>query len=304
MELKKQELPKEAEQEIFNLTIKKNLERKSAYIDQVQLVEERPLFSWIDLNPTELCNRRCTFCPRTDPSFYPNQNLHLDLGLARKIADELRGYDYRGAINLCGYGEPLLHPDIVGVVEIIGKGNHLEMVTNGDKLNKQLALDMFNAGLDVLVVSLYDGPYQVEMYEDMFAEIGIKPGQYILRDRWYGIEEDYGVKLTNRAGTVQSGNQPVVVNDRPCFYTHYSLQIDWNGDVMLCAQDFNKKVKFGNLYAKTMIQIWHSREVRKFREMLGKGFRGITPCCNCNVNGTLHGEKHWKEWVELYGGEQ
>ncbi len=291
---------RETKEEIFEQTILKNVERKGKFIDQIQHVDNIPLFSWIDLNPTELCNRRCVFCPRKDDTFYPNQNLHVDLALARKIASELHEYKYRGGLNLCGYGDPLLHPDIVGLVKVFGRDIHTEMVTNGDKLHKELAQKLFDAGLDVLLVSLYDGPYQIDYFKELFASAGIEENQYILRDRWYSVEEDYGVKLTNRAGSVQAGNQARVENARPCYYTHYSLQIDWNGDVMLCAQDFNKKIKFGNLYAKSMLEIWTSRNARKYREMLGKGYRGIYPCINCNVNGTLHGSKHCEEWVALY----
>ena len=44
------------------------------------------MFSWIDISLTELCNRVCSFCPRADPDFYPNQNLHASNALIRRIA--------------------------------------------------------------------------------------------------------------------------------------------------------------------------------------------------------------------------
>ena len=31
----------------------------------------------MEINPTELCNRKCSFCPRGD--WYPNKNLHLTI---------------------------------------------------------------------------------------------------------------------------------------------------------------------------------------------------------------------------------
>ena len=45
-----------------------NLIRKSSYIDEVTFLDNIPLFSWIDINITELCNRKCVFCPRINPS--------------------------------------------------------------------------------------------------------------------------------------------------------------------------------------------------------------------------------------------
>ena len=72
-------------EEIFEQTIMVNIKRKSEFVDQVQMAKGIPLFSWIDLNPTELCNRTCSFCPRADSSLYPNQNLNISLDLCKKI---------------------------------------------------------------------------------------------------------------------------------------------------------------------------------------------------------------------------
>ena len=61
----------------------------------------------IDLNPTELCNRLCHFCPRS--SFYPNLNLNMSLESADLLHRRLVEFDYQGAITIAGKGEPLLN---------------------------------------------------------------------------------------------------------------------------------------------------------------------------------------------------
>lgn len=288
-----------SKKEIFEQTIMKNIRRKSKYIDRVQMREGIPLFSWIDINVTELCNRRCDFCPRKDPSVYPNQNLNMDVELTKKIANELKRYDFRGGVIFSGNSEPLLHNRIAEIVGVFGKSIHTELVTNGDKLTVKLLRELFAAGLGIILVSMYDGPHQVDYFKNMFTRAGLNEKQYVLRDRWYSIEEDYGLKLTNRAGTVKNGRQTKVKGNRPCFYMHYSMQVDWNGDVLLCVQDFNKKIKFGNLYANSLWDIWTSQNISKYRQILGKGYREIYPCNSCNVKGTLHGFKHEKEWKQI-----
>ena len=35
------------------------------------MINGSPAFSWIDINVTELCNRKCIFCRRIDDDFYP-----------------------------------------------------------------------------------------------------------------------------------------------------------------------------------------------------------------------------------------
>ena len=50
----------------------------------------------IELNTTELCNRKCVFCPRHDSSVYPNRNLNMSVDTAEKIANvELRNSELK-----------------------------------------------------------------------------------------------------------------------------------------------------------------------------------------------------------------
>ena len=291
---------KKTKEEIFDQSIMKNIRRKSAYIDSVWTHNDVPMLTWIDINITELCNRKCEFCPRQNVSVYPNQNLNMEVSLCKKIADELKGYEYKGGLIFSGNSEPLLHPKIINIISTLGDKVHMELVTNGDKLEIKLIKELFKAGLDVILISMYDGPYQVGHFKEMFSSAGIGQEHYILRDRWYSIEEDYGVKLTNRAGAAVNGNQDKVDNKRSCYYMHYCLQLDWNGDVLLCAQDFNKKIKHGNVYVQSLLDIWVSGNMTKYRKILGRGHRVLYPCENCNVNGTLHGYNHAGAWEHFY----
>jgi radical SAM protein with 4Fe4S-binding SPASM domain len=290
---------KKTKNEIFQTTIKSNIERKSVFIDRVQMNNGIPLFSWVDINPTELCNRKCEFCPRADDAEYPNQHLHISLDLCNKINQELTDINYEGGIVLSGYGEPMLHPKFSELVKILGNGIQLELVTNGDKVTSKLARELFNNGLDLMIISMYDGPEQIEKFTKIFEEAGISDQQYILRDRWYSIDEDYGVKLTNRAGVVSVGKQEEVDINKSCHYPFYSMMLDWNGDVMLCVQDWNKKVKMGNIALESMLDVWNSKGFRTYRKML-KTKRTKSPCNTCNTNGTLHGFNHIKAWGELF----
>ncbi len=283
-------------EEIFEQTILANINRKNEFMNGVQFIDDKPLFSWLDINPTELCNRKCEFCPRGDSANYPNQNLHISLELCRKINDELQELNYKGAAVLSGYGEPMLHPELAEMVEILGNNIHLEIVTNGDKITTPLLKQLFGNGLDVMVVSMYDGPHQIEQFKSMFAEAGVTEEQYVLRDRWYSIDEDYGVRLTNRGGVATGGYQPEVDLYKPCHYPFYSMMLDWNGDVMLCVHDWNKKIRMGNITLDSMLNVWQSKNFDKYRSILKKGKRVLPPCSSCNTNGTLQGKNHFDAW--------
>ena len=281
---------------MINEATRRNLLRKSSYVDEVEVRQGIPLFSWIDLNLTELCNRLCVFCPRVDPDRYPNQNLHMSLGLVKKLADELKSLDYHGGIVLCGFGEPMLHPELSQIVSMFGTGIRVEMVTNGDKLTPDKARELSGNGLNFFVVSMYDGPQQREYFDNIFKEADLSQDAYILRDRWHSKEDDFGLKLTNRAGTIHVGQQDPVVKAHPCYYPAYSITLDWNGDALLCVQDWNKRVKAGNAYAQSLMEVWTSPTLTKYRNRLMAGKRNVAPCKNCNADGTLHGFNHRDAW--------
>ncbi|HVQ43785.1 MAG TPA: SPASM domain-containing protein [Candidatus Saccharimonadia bacterium] len=286
---------------------KANLRRKSGFIDDVQRGPDgAPMPSWLDLNLTELCNRSagskrpCVFCPRIDAATYPNQALHMPLGLVKRIRTELLGLDFKGAVVLCGFGEPMLHPAFLAVVaELCGHGWRVELVTNGDRLTEDGARDLARLGLDCIVVSMYDGPHQVLRFKAMLDGAGLVEGDgYILRDRWHTEEDGFGLKLTNRAGAVTMGKQDAVQPERPCHYLAYQMTVDWNGDVLLCVQDWSKRVRYGNLVHQNLWEIWTSPAMHKRRRQLFAGREGINPCSNCNTDGTLHGFNHVKAWQE------
>lgn len=279
----------------MNESTKKNLDRKSQYVDNVQLLNGKPLFSWIDINLTELCSRKCIFCPRVDDSKYPNQHLHMSEALIKKIADELENIEYKGSIVFAGFGEPMMHPEFIKLLSYF-KEIRLEVVTNGDFLNIKNIKAMVENGIKTICVSMYDGPEQVDKFKNMFKDAGISDEYYLLRDRWHTKEDEFGLKLTNRAGMVDVGIQDAVDINKACFYPHYSMTLDWNGDVLLCVQDWNKKVKLGNIYSQSLLEVWFGKTINKFRKTLGNCSRSLSPCINCNADGTLHGFNHIKYW--------
>lgn len=280
---------------------KQNMVRKSDFVDDVQLVGDDgiPLFSWIDISLTDLCNRVCAFCPRADEDVYPNQNLHMSVSLIEKMSTELKELDYKGGIAFCGFGEPLLHPNIVKIIEIFGIEVRTEIVTNGDKLKIPLIHKLFDAGLSFLCISMYDGPHQVKHFQDMMEEAGIDQTRYILRDRWHNEEDSFGLKLTNRAGVMEFGPSVEKIEDKRCFYPAYSITLDWNGDALLCVQDWNKKVKLGNAHGSSLLNIWRQLRVHKIRTKLMNGNRCDAPCNGCNADGTLHGFNHVNAWSRI-----
>tara|TARA_B100000700_G_scaffold329329_1_gene450592 strand:+ start:12555 stop:13412 length:858 start_codon:yes stop_codon:yes gene_type:complete len=281
-------------------TLLDNLHRKRPLIDTVHLTKKGPIPSFIDLNTGEYCNRKCIFCPRHDSSVYPNQHLYMKIDLAEKMAKDLKSIAFKGILNICGYGEPLAHPEICQIVNTLSKAAHVEIVTNGDLLKIDLIQDLYRAGLSQLVISAYDGPHQIKKFSNLLAQAEINSSLFNIRKRWFSKEEGYGIKITNRAGLINSENEDSF-SMRSCAYPHYSLTIDWNGDVLLCVQDWYKKLKFGNLFAESIENIWFSKRMNQYRKNLTKGRECAGfPCENCDADGLVFGQGHLEAWNKCF----
>ena len=77
------------------------------------------------------------------------------------------------------------------------------------------------------------------------------------------VIKDFGVKLTNRVGTIKIGKQNEVNLKKMFLYILPSL-IEWNGDVFLCPQDWQRRVAMGNIMQKSF-EIWNGTVLNKFR---------------------------------------
>ena len=102
---------------------------------------------------------------------------------------------------------------------------------------------------------MYDGPEQIKKFTEMTKKANVPEDLVILRDRWYDQYNDFRVKLTNRAGTLEVDEQEKIGKYTTCFYPTYQLLIDWNGNVYLCPQDWQRKVSMGNIMQETIFGI-------------------------------------------------
>ena len=147
---------------------------------------------------------------------------------------------------------------------------------------------------------MYDGPEQIKKFNEMTKKANVPEDLIILRDRWYDQYNDFGVKLTNRAGTINTGDQEEIGKFSNCFYPTYQFLIDWNGNVYLCPQDWQRKVSMGNIMQETIFEIWNGKTITSYRKNLLSGKRCSGPCKSCNADGTLLGKNHAKAWKEIY----
>ena len=282
-------------------TIKKNIKRRTPIVNEnIGFYKNIPLPSWIELSLIDVCNRSCTFCPKSDPQVAPDTYQKMSRLLINKLASDLKKIKYNGAIALCGYGEPLLHKDILFITKKLSEVASVEIVTNGDVLTSKMLRSLYLAKASRILISMYDGPEQIKKFKRIIKNSKVPPDLIILRDRWYDKDNNFGVKLTNRTGTVKIGNQISNTIHTTCFYPSYQFLIDWNGDIFLCPQDWQRRVTMGNMMQETIFNIWSGKIMARYRKELLDGKRKLSPCSSCNAQGTVLGQNHAKLWRDIY----
>ena len=220
--------------------------------------------------------------------------------LINKLTQDLKDIQYKGSVVLCGYGEPMLHKDVNLISKKLSEIACVEVVTNGDTLSSKQISGLYTNNVNKLLISMYDGEHQIKKFKKMIKDSKVPEDFVILRDRWYDAKKDFGLKLTNRTGTISIGEQEEVGKYKKCFYPSYQFLIDWNGDIFLCPQDWQRRVTMGNMMQEHIFDIWTNKIITKFRKDLMNGKRINSPCTLCNAEGTIHGKKHAQAWHKFY----
>jgi len=114
-------------------------------------VEPWGMPTYLQIEPSTLCNLKCNYCPVSEPSEHPVG--HLDPQLAERLIDEL------GSTALLavfwGWGEPFLAPGIFQMIRHARvRGLQTISSTNGHPFaSDDLARRLVESGLDTLIVS-------------------------------------------------------------------------------------------------------------------------------------------------------
>ena len=69
-----------------NKQIQINIKRRTVIVDD-QLVHHKgvPIPSWIELSLIDVCNRKCVFCPKSDPSVAPDTYQKMNMVLLKSL---------------------------------------------------------------------------------------------------------------------------------------------------------------------------------------------------------------------------
>ena len=231
-------------------------------------------FIVINLEMTDGCNRKCSFCPN---SLIDKPAEFMDLGLYKKLLEELAEHDYDGRVHLYQRGEPLLDDRLVEWTAMARKALpkcFLYISTNGDYLTKKVAHNLIAAGMNTIEVSHYDGPRM-----DLIRETSHLDGYVIHFDKKLSNPKGHWF---NRGGLVDVPASGTMQNNF-CWWIFRKASISCQGHYMLCCADWFPG-KFGNAKDKSIAELWDSEEVWKYRTAHIEGKAKTMPMCSkCNI---------------------
>ena len=102
---------------------------------------------------------------------------------------------------------------------------NLEMVTNGDPLNLERLKNLFNNGLNKILISVYDGKEDAQKFEDLCEKANLIKDQFIVRHRYLSEDEDFGITLSNRSGLMENAEFKIKKLKeslkKPCYIPSY-----------------------------------------------------------------------------------
>ncbi len=218
------------------------------------------LFFRAEIETTSFCNRRCNYCPNSIYDRGTKKDL-MSVELWTKIMKELKEMNWHGIIQPVGYGEPLSDirlPELLAITKKYLPKCKVVIYTNGDYLTEEYYSKL----------KPYVSGYKVANHGKL------NPNMPKKRD--IVIEN---IKLfSNRASIMPIKND---VRLDKCDLPTQLLQVDWEGNVKLCCNDYLGKVRFGNLNKESVIDVWNKPQFKKIRNDIANGKPVIDLCKKC-----------------------
>lgn len=253
------------------------------------------------LECTNVCDLRCSICPYTKMK---RKRGFISWETLRIVIEESVGKSK--ICFFMGFGEPLMHPEIFDMIKYIElSGISVYLSTNSMLLSDETAHKLFDTGLTRLYLPL--SSMIKEVYENIrigadFETVvnNIDECIRIRRIRKYAktriIVVSIAMKETiEELGAIKRKYEPMLkgiggvelkgyctysgaVDDRSvpgfksppgfCTMTNYAINIYWNGDVVVCCNDYDWFTPIGNVHSCGIEKIWDSSLYERYRKSI------------------------------------
>jgi 2-deoxy-scyllo-inosamine dehydrogenase (SAM-dependent)/8-amino-3,8-dideoxy-alpha-D-manno-octulosonate transaminase len=257
--------------------------------------EAIPLFERLEIETQSNCNRACWFCSRT----YDRSGVYLDAeGEATirrmpgekvvELLDQAQALGFRGEVSFHFFSEPLLDKRNIGFARAArARGLHPFTHTNGDVLlrSEKLCRQVTEA-YERVVVGLYDYRTDAELEEAKERWRAKLPGVRLSFSAIgpSGSRGAFSVGIpralvpTNR----RMSTPDLVYPNGPCSRPLVRLIVRHDGAVANCCEDLHADFDLGNVYERSLGELWFSEcHVKVVRDLLAGRRERYELCRQC-----------------------
>ena len=268
-------------QQVNNSSVREVIEHQ-ADVDYLKVYYQKygkfPMFKQVLVETRTDCNNHCLFCPHA----FNNKPLGImNWECYTTIIDQLCEIQYNGRVALMLSNEPLLETRLEKMIEYAKNKSQrffLDITTNGRLLTVPIVDKLSKLGLDNININDYRGdrdicPEKWSSYlEPVFKAYGNNPKVNFKHRR---LDEN----LPNYAGNIPQKFNPEDYGF--CNYPFRKFTIAYNGNILLCCDDFMYDTNFGNVMKDNLIDCWNHPDLNRARFSLLENSR-IGLCKRCN----------------------
>ena len=263
------------------------------------------------IEASSACDHACKMCPRV---YYnredKRQNFDVELLRTMIIRGDLKGSYF---VELQMSGEPLLHPNIITMIELLKKeGMIVGLSTHGDLFPELISvcqdLDYITISVDSITRrseirkgSPFNDPdiylnhltetawfflqHQVSI-DFQFIELkGWEKEKEILQKHFKKlfILEEVNIRSVPDCGILhRTGNRIKSSENNEigiCLNPFTSVSVQSNGNVVPCCFEWGDSLVYGSLYEKSLEEIWNGPKVKRLREDHQRGYAYLPDLC-------------------------
>jgi radical SAM protein with 4Fe4S-binding SPASM domain len=258
------------------------------------------------IEPTNICNLSCIMCPIDT---IKRDKGYIDFDIFKNIVDQIAPYSELVYLN--AIGEPMLHPRLFDMVEYCKMKNlKVFLATNATMLTEENSKRLIQAGIDYIILPLdgatketYEKVRQGAKYEKIIRNINnflaekrnnnsktyvalqmisLEENKHEIDKflkQWRGNKEINMIRLKPKAN-LNAEDLKDKMPTTACIQVWRNFNVNWDGTVIPCCFDVDKKYVLGNVAEQSVKDIWTSDKFREFRKM--QAANKIDMCFNCD----------------------
>ena len=242
-------------------------------------------------NISNICNRKCRFCPNFAPDLVDNYYLQWmkkqpDLMDVNKYADMLKRMGilrwFIKGVSLTGRGDPIMHPDLLKFCEIANNFKiPFSITSNGDTMDdeffEKLSKLKYCRWVRVSLFNVNKAKYWLDMQAK--HKVTIK----FINETGYHVDGyDDGFITVNNPANEKHSTMPINFVEETYCRTPFSFNtLNTDGSIVPCITF----IEVGNAFEQSFMSIWNGKKMRDVRKLALKMQipDHLADCKNCGV---------------------